>query len=94
MLPGMVKLNGTLVTEDRDGWLEDVLYLCFEMSEVDIAFVPTKRFKKLELTSEKHHFLLDSPPSSQSKAFQQRRPVNQFPKKRKLDLKQLLIFQC
>jgi len=42
--------------EDRDGWVEDVLYWCFESSEVDIAFVPTKRFKKLELTSEKHHF--------------------------------------
>lgn len=58
MLPGMVKLNGTWLPEDRDGWVEDVLYWCFESSEVDIAFVPTKRFKKLELISEKHHFFV------------------------------------
>ena len=53
--------------EDRDGWVEDVPFWCFESSEVDIAFCSNKKvLKKLELTSEKHHFLLDSPPSSQS----------------------------
>ncbi len=85
MLPGMVKLNGTLVERiGMDGWR--CVFGALKLMKFKFKCIyKKKRFKK--------SFNPSFPNFRESKALQQSRPVNQF-QKWMLYLKQLFIFQC